>query len=59
MTFYFFDDVLLLNLTLETTESVLEGLTLLKSYFRQLTTPPILSRWTTVVITTFVKQVKQ
>ena len=59
MTFYFFDDVLLLNLTLETTESVLEGLTLLKSYFRQLTTPPILSRWTTVVITRFVKQVKQ
>jgi hypothetical protein len=40
------DDVFLLHLALETTQRVLEGLTLLKSYFRQLTTPPNSSRWT-------------
>jgi hypothetical protein len=40
------DDVFLLHLTLETTQRVLEGFSLLKSDFRQLTTPPNPSRWT-------------
>ncbi len=37
---YLLDNVFLLHLTLETPQRVLEGLTLLKSYLRQLTTPP-------------------
>jgi hypothetical protein len=35
-----------LHLALETTQSVLEGFTLLKSYFCQTDTPPNPSRWT-------------
>jgi hypothetical protein len=35
-----------LHLTLETTQSVLEGLTLLKPYFCQTDTPPNQSGWT-------------
>ena len=35
MTFYFFDNVFLLYLTLETAESIFEGFTLLKSDFSQ------------------------
>ncbi len=35
MTFYFFDDVFLLYLALETAESIFEGFTLLKSDFSQ------------------------
>jgi hypothetical protein len=35
-----------LHLALETSQRVFEGFTLLKSDFRQLTTPPNSSRWT-------------
>jgi hypothetical protein len=35
MTFYFFNDVFLLYLALETAESIFEGFTLLKSDFSQ------------------------
>ena len=40
------DDVFLLHLTLKTSQRVFEGFPLLKSDFRQLTTPPNSSRWT-------------
>jgi hypothetical protein len=40
VTLYFFNDVLGLYLTLESPQRVFEGLTLLKSNFCQLTTPP-------------------
>ena len=40
------NDIFLLHLAMETTQLVLEGITLLKSDFRQLTTPPNSSRWT-------------
>jgi hypothetical protein len=40
------DNVFLLHLALETSQRVFEGFTLLKSDFRQLTTPPNSSRWT-------------
>jgi len=40
------NDVFLLHLAFETTQRILEGFTLLKSDFRQLTTPPNSSRWT-------------
>jgi hypothetical protein len=40
MSFDFFDDVFLLDLALETAESVLEGFSFLKSYFSQPTTTP-------------------
>jgi hypothetical protein len=39
---HFFDDVLLLNLPLEATQSVLEGLTILKPYFCHLKSTPLL-----------------
>ena len=52
------DDVFLLHLALETTQRVLEGLTLLKSYFRQLTTPPNSSPLDPIVIARFRRQVK-
>jgi hypothetical protein len=35
-----------LHLAMETTQRVLKGFALLKSDFRQLTTPPNSSRWT-------------
>jgi hypothetical protein len=37
---YFFNNVFLLHFTLETAQSVFEGLTLLQSNFRQTETPP-------------------
>jgi|SRR5208282_1969121 hypothetical protein len=40
------DNVFLLHLALETSQSVLEGLALLKSYFCQTDTPPNSSGWT-------------
>ena len=40
------DNVFLLHLALETAQSVLEGFTLLKSYFCQTDTPPNPSGWT-------------
>jgi hypothetical protein len=40
------DNVFLLHLTLETTQCVLEGFTLLKPYFCQTDTPPNPSGWT-------------
>ncbi len=40
------DNVFLLHLALEAAQSVLEGFTLLKSYFCQTDTPPNPSRWT-------------
>jgi hypothetical protein len=40
------DNVFLLHLALETAQSVLEGLALLKSYFCQTDTPPNPSGWT-------------
>jgi hypothetical protein len=40
VTLYFFDNVLGLYLPLEPPERVFEGFTLLKSNFRQRTTPP-------------------
>jgi hypothetical protein len=40
------DNVFLLHLALETAQSVLEGFTLLKSYFCQTDTPPDPSGWT-------------
>ena len=40
------DNVFLLHLALEAAQSVLEGLTLLKSYFCQTDTPPNPSGWT-------------
>jgi hypothetical protein len=40
VTFYFFDDVLGLYFSFETPQCVFEGFTLLKSNFRQRTTPP-------------------
>jgi len=40
------DNVFLLHLALETTQSVLEGFTLLKPNFCQTDTPPDPSRWT-------------
>ena len=40
------NDIFLLHLALETAERILNGLTLLQSDFRQLTTPPNSSRWT-------------
>jgi hypothetical protein len=40
------DNVFLLHLPLETSQSVLEGLALLKSYFCQTDTPPNPSGWT-------------
>jgi len=40
------DDVFLLHLAFEMPQRVFEGLTLLNSDFRQLTTPPNSSRWT-------------
>jgi hypothetical protein len=40
------DNVFLLHLALEATQCVLEGLTLLKSYFCQTNTPPNPSGWT-------------
>ena len=41
MSFDFFDDVFLLDLALETAESVLERLSFLKSHFSQTTNTPI------------------
>ncbi len=46
MSLYFFNNVFLLNLPLETAQCVLEGLALLKPYFCQTDTPPNSSRWT-------------
>ena len=40
------DDVFLLHLALKTPQCILEGFALLKSDFRQTTTPPNSSRWT-------------
>ena len=40
MTFYFLDNVLSLYLSLKPPKRVFEGFTLLKSNFRQRTTPP-------------------
>ena len=40
MTFYFFDNVLSLYLPLKPPQSIFEGFSLLKSNFRQRTTPP-------------------
>ena len=40
------DNVFLLHLTLETTQSVLKGLTVLNPYFCQTDTPPNQSGWT-------------
>jgi hypothetical protein len=40
------DNVFLLHLALEAAQSVLEGFTLLKSYFCQTDTPPNPSGWT-------------
>ena len=40
VTFYFFNDVFLLYLTLEAAQCILEGLALLNPNFSQLTTPP-------------------
>jgi len=40
------DNVFLLHLALETSQSVLEGFALLKSYFCQTDTPPNPSGWT-------------
>ena len=42
MTFYFFDDVLLLYLSLESAKRVLEGLALLQSDFSQTDYTPLL-----------------
>jgi hypothetical protein len=47
-----------LHLALEATKRILEGLSLLKSYFRQLTTPPNRSRLDPIVIASFLRQVK-
>lgn len=41
-----FHNEILLHLAIKTTQHVLEGFGLLKSDFRQLTTPPNSSRWT-------------
>jgi hypothetical protein len=46
VTFYFLDNVLSLHLPLESSQRVFEGLTLLKSNFRQKTTPPTRPNWT-------------
>ncbi|HTS34884.1 MAG TPA: hypothetical protein VMH04_04370 [Candidatus Solibacter sp.] len=43
---YLLDDVFLLHLALKPSQSVLEGLTLLKPNFCQTNTPPDSSRWT-------------
>ena len=46
VAFNLLDNVFLLHLTLETTQCVLEGFTLLKPYFCQTDTPPNPSGWT-------------
>jgi hypothetical protein len=46
VTFYFLDNVLSLHLPLEPPQRVFEGFTLLKSNFRQKTTPPTRPNWT-------------
>ena len=47
------DNVFLLHLALEPTQSVLEGFTLLKSYFCQTDTPPNPSGWTEQLLQEF------
>jgi hypothetical protein len=46
MTLHFLNDVFLLHLAFEAAQSVLEGLSLLKSHFCQTDTPPDSSGWT-------------
>lgn len=58
MTLDLLDDVFLLHLALETSESVLEGLALLKSYFRQLNYTPKLVPLDPIVMSRFRNQVK-
>ena len=52
------DNVFLLHFALKTAQRILEGLTLLNSNFRQLTTPPNWSRLDRIVIARFEQQVK-
>ena len=53
---HFFDDVLLLDLALESAQGILEGFSLLQSDFRQKATPPNLSRLDPIVIARFIDQ---
>ena len=46
MTLHLFDDVFLLNLSLEAAKGVLQSFALLKLDFSQLNTPPYLTRLT-------------
>src|SRR5262249_34731454 len=59
VTLNLLDNVFLLHFTLETAQGILEGFTLLNSYFRQLTTPPNWSRLDPIVIARFERQVKR
>jgi len=50
VTLYFLNNVLGLHLPLEPPQRVFEGFTLLKSNFRQRTTPPHSPKWTRLVM---------
>jgi len=58
VTLNLLDNIFLLHFALETAQRILEGLTLLNSNFRQLTTPPNWSRLDRIVIARFARQVK-
>jgi len=58
VTLNLLDNVFLLHFALEATQCIFEGLTLLNSDFRQLSTPPNRSHLDPIVIASLAKQVK-
>jgi hypothetical protein len=56
VTFYFLDNVFLLNLTLEAAQGVLQRLALLQPDFCQYQSPPLPSNWTQLDYLTVAKK---